>query len=139
MLRGPMKRIARPLSVAPYAAIAAILLAIVPPWHAVAHAALLLVLMAAHAACYQVWQPHAPGRILVNELLTRLWFATYLVLLVGMLDGAIVVAVLAFPLVVSSWLVHRKLVRRGYDAAENVLHLGVVLLLLTALLVTAVP
>src|SRR5688572_22319036 len=99
---GPMQRIARPLAVAPYAAVAAVLLAVVPPWHAVGHAALLLALMAAHATCYQMWQPHAPRRILLNELLTRLWFATYLVLLVGLLDGTLVVAALGFPMSVSS-------------------------------------
>lgn len=134
-----MPRIARPLALAPYAAIAAVLLALLPPWQAVGNAALLLALMAAHATCYRLWQPHAPRRILVNELLTRLWFATYAVLLVGLLDGAVVVAALAFPLAVTSWLLHRSLLRNGYRTAENVLQLGVFLLLLTLVLAVAVP
>lgn len=139
MADGLIQRIARPLAVAPYAAIAAVLLALLPPWQAVGNAALLLAFMAAHAACYQMWQPHEPRRILVNELLTRLWFATYVVLLAGLLDGAMAVAALGFPLALTSWLLHRRLVQDGYRAAENVLHLGVFLLLLTLLLTVAVP
>jgi hypothetical protein len=139
MPRGPMQRIAPVLAVAPYVAIAAVLLALLPPWQAIGNAALLFGLMAAHAACYRLWQPHAPRRILLNELLTRLWFATYLVLLVGLLDGALVVAALGFPMAVSSWAVHRQLLARGYDAAQNVLQLGVFLLLLALILVAAVP
>jgi hypothetical protein len=129
----------RALAVAPYAAIAAVLLALVPPWQAVGNAALLLGFMAAHATCYRLWQPHAPQRILANELLTRLWFATYVVLIAGLLDGAMAVAALAFPLAFTSWLLHRRLVQGGYQAAQNVLQLGVFLLLLTLLLTAAVP
>ncbi|MEK6976154.1 MAG: hypothetical protein AABY18_07415 [Candidatus Thermoplasmatota archaeon] len=140
MATHPIQGIAPALAVAPYAALAIVLHGLPLSWPAaIGNAALLLGLMAAHAWCYSLWQPHAPDRILANELLTRLWFATDVVLLVGLLDGALVVAALAFPLAVSSWLVHRRLVVRGYRVAENLLHLGIVLLLLGTLLVTAVP
>lgn len=139
MVGSLIHQVERPLAVVPYAAIGAVLLALLPPWQAIGNAALLLALMAAHAACYRLWQPHAPRRILVNELLTRLWFATYVVLLGGLLGGSLAVAALAFPVAVSSWLVHRRFVRGGYQAAQNVLQLGVFLLLLGTLLVVAVP
>lgn len=140
MAVNPIQRILPALAVASYIGIALALRGLPLSWAAsIGNAALLFGLLSAHAWCYQRWQPYAPGRILVNELLTRLWFATYVVLLVGLLDGAMVVAVLGFPLAVSSWLVHRRLVRRGYQVAENVLQLGVTLLLLAVVLVVAVP
>lgn len=132
------KGLAAIASTLPYAAIAVVLRQWPLPWlEAIGHASLLLALMAAHAACYRLWQPHAPGRILANELLARLWFATYALLLAGLLDGDLAVLALGFPLAVSSWLVHRRLVARGYGLAQNVLHLGVLLLLLVMLLTAA--
>src|SRR5688572_18014243 len=87
------------------------------PWsHALAHAAVLAALLLAHAMCYERWHPRAPGRILLNELLTRAWFTAFGTLLVGLHgpNGPWFLA-LAAPWAALTWLVHRDQVRKeGY-------------------------
>lgn len=101
------------------------------PWlHAAAHAALLLGLLAAHTGFYARWQPHAPGRILTNEFLARLWFAVYGAIVVGRASpdglGFLLVGV---PWAALTWEVHRQDVRkRGYDAPWNLANWGLFLL-----------
>lgn len=120
----------------PFAALAALLQAWVSTRHAIGHAALLLVLMVAHALCYARWQPRAPRRILVNEWLARAWFVVYAALLVqARSDAGIVMLGLGATWAGVSGVVHTVLVRSGYRAAENVLQLGVFLLGLTWLMV----
>lgn len=101
------------------------------PWlHAAAHAALLMGLLGAHTWCYARWQPHAPRRILANELLARLWFAVAGAVIVGRATpdgmGFLLVGV---PWAALTWEVHRQDVRkRGYDATWNLANWGLFLL-----------
>lgn len=100
------------------------------PWsHAILHSGVLLLLMAAHAWCYRRWQLAAPRRILLNEFLTRLWFATFAVLIVqGHAENGWALSFVAVPWAALTWEVHRQEVRsRGYDVAWNVTNLGLFL------------
>src|SRR5688572_2962407 len=102
------------------------------PWtHAVAHTALLALLVAAHAWCYALWQPHAPNRMLVNEFLTRMWFVLLGLALVGAHgDYGALYLIMAAPWAVASWCTHYLVLRRqgGYRAGGNVAMLGLFLL-----------
>ena len=83
------------------------------PWSdAVLHAAVLLVLLAAHAACYARWSRGAPRRIELNEALTRIWFVVfgYLVVAGHKTTGPLYVA-LALPWALLSFELHRARVR----------------------------
>ena len=120
----------------PFAGLAAILQAWVPRGQAMGHAALLLVLMVAHALCYARWQPRAPRRILVNEWLARLWFVVYAALLVqSRSEAGNVMLALGAAWAVLSGAAHTVLVQRGYRAGENVAQLGIFLFGLTGLMV----
>ena len=97
---------------------------------ALANAALLAAAMLAHAFCYRLWHPFAPGRILANELLARLWFAVYAALVAGWLGLAWQgVAAFGAAWAAATWLAHARLVRHGgYRVAENLALLGTFLL-----------
>lgn len=105
---------------------------------AVGNAVLLFGLMVAHATCYARWQARAPNRMLVNELLARLWFAVYIILVAGLLDGSLAAAALGLPLAFASWQVHRARLNGTYHAVDNVVQLGVYLALLGVILGLAV-
>lgn len=111
------------------------------PWpHAAAHAFLLAGLLGAHTWCYARWRSHAPGRILANELLARLWFAVYGAIVVGRASpdglGFLLVGV---PWAALTWEVHRQDVRkRGYDASWNLANWGLFLMGLVLLEALAV-
>lgn len=101
------------------------------PWlHAAGHAILLATLLSAHTWCYGRWQPAAPRRILINELLARAWFAVYGALIVGRAtDLGLPFLLLALPWAALCWEVHRQDVRkRGYDVAWNLGNWGLFLL-----------
>lgn len=92
------------------------------PWAwAVGNGALLLAAFGAHTWCYARWAPHAPKRMLVNELLARLWFVAYAVVLVGRASAnGWRILLVAVPWALLSWEVHRNDVRRhGYRVAWN--------------------
>lgn len=127
------------IAAAAYVALAGALHAIPLPWPmAVGNAALLAGLMWGHATCYALWQPFAPGRILANELLTRLWFAAYAVLIAGLLGRPIVVVgEFGVGFALGAWALHGRGVRQGYDVAENVAFLGLFLASLAGLLAVA--
>lgn len=123
----------------PFAALAYALLDLpISRLRAVGNAALLFVLMVAHAACYARWQPRAPNRILVNELLARLWFAVYAILIAGLLGGNMLAAALGLPLAFASWQVHRARLNGTYHVVDNVVQLGIYLALLAVVLGLAV-
>ncbi len=137
------------VAVAPFAFLAAAfrLLPLPPfgtapvPWAwAAGNAALLLLAFSAHAWCYARWQPHAPGRMLANELMARLWFAAYGVLVVGRASpNGFRLLWLAVPWAALCWEVHRQDVRRGgYRAIWNLGAWGVYLLGLGLLELVAV-
>lgn len=137
------------VAVAPFAFLAAVfrLLPLPPydagpvPWAwAAGNAALLLAAFTAHTLCYTRWQPHAPARMLANELMARLWLAAYGVLVVGRAgpNGFLLLWV-ALPWAVLCWEVHRQEVRRnGYRVAWNLGAWGVYLLGLGLLELVAV-
>lgn len=139
MQRLPLGRIAR--VGAPYAGLA-VALKQVPdaatnfqpmPWsHAAGHALLLLGLMSAHTACYKRWSLGAPRRIALNELLTRLWFVAFGVLVVMVHPGgpALLFLLAGLAWAALSWLTHLAMTRRhgGYCALPNLAMLGVFLL-----------
>ena len=123
----------------PYVALAVLLQRLLGSWpQATGNTALLAVAMTAHAKCYSLWQPGAPRRILLNEGLTRLWFAAYAVLVaswLGLDEGFVAAAGLAWA--AFTWMLHRSLVRRGYAVDENVAMLGVFLAGLAEVLLLA--
>ena len=102
------------------------------PWrNSIVHSLVLLGLVAAHAWCYALWQPHAPNRILVNEFLTRLWFALLGLLAVGgTTDYGGLFLVMAAAWAVASWCVHYLLLRKqgSYRVGANIAMLGLFLL-----------
>jgi hypothetical protein len=102
------------------------------PWpHAAVHSIILLGLMVAHAACYRLWVPHAPNRMLVNEFLTRSWFVLFGLVLIGMHgDMGPIFLLLAAPWAVASWCTHYLILRRQrcYRVLENIAILGLFLL-----------
>lgn len=111
------------------------------PWlHATGHAALLLGLLSAHTWCYARWQPHAPRRILANELMARAWFAVYGALVVGRAtDAGPAFLLVALPWAGLAWEVHRQDVgKRGYDVPWNLANWGVFLLGLALMELVAV-
>ena len=136
----PMERMpAVAVAVAPFAFLAAVLhLLPLPPYRegpvpwawAAANAGFLLAAFTAHALCYARWQPHAPGRMLANELMARLWFVAYGVLVVGQAGpNGFRLLLLALPWAALCWEVHRQEVRRnGYRVAWNLGAWGVYLL-----------
>lgn len=111
------------------------------PWGvAVAHAALFLVAFTAYVVCYARWQPSAPGRILLNEALARLWFAVYGALIVGLATPlGFHFLLMAVPWAALCWEVHRQEVRKaGYAAGWNLANWGLFLLGLSLLELAAV-
>ena len=102
------------------------------PWrNSIVHSLILLGLVAAHSVCYGLWQPHAPNRILVNEFLTRLWFALLGLLAVGATtDYGGLFLVMAAAWAVASWCVHYLLLRMQgtYRVDANIAMLGLFLL-----------
>lgn len=128
------------LAVAPFATLAGVLKQLPDPWtagaampwsHALGHTALLAVALGAHAACYALWQPHAPNRMLVNEFLTRGWFVLSGLALVGAHGGyGALFLVMAAPWAVASWCTHYLVLRREgvYRADSNAALLGLFLL-----------
>lgn len=134
--RGPHSGIPRPrraaawaLAGVPYVTLAFALHGVTSSWpQALGNAGLLFGLMWAHATCYALWQPYAKGRILLNELLTRLWFALDAVLVAGWLDLDLrLVGTVGLVWAVASWGLHRRLVRTGYVVVDNVALLGLFL------------
>lgn len=124
------------LAALPFAALAAVLRQVpsaasafqpMPWWQAVLHAAVLLGLMAAHAACYARWSRGAPRRIELNEGLTRLWFVAfgYLVVAAHRPTGPLYLA-LALPWAALSFEAHRATVRRrgAYAAVASLANHG---------------
>src|SRR5262249_44292290 len=139
MERLPLLRIVRVAT--PYAGLALVLKQVpdaasrpLPmPWsHAAGNALLLFGLMALHAACYAPWSPGAPRRIAATELLTRLWFAAFGLLVVAAHPLGHAASFLAAGLAWSglSWLTHLAMTRRngGYCALPNTALLGLFLL-----------
>lgn len=102
------------------------------PWgNAVAHTAILLGLLWAHAWCYARWQPHAPNRILVNEFLTRLWFVVFGLVAVGAIgDYGGLYLVMAAAWAVASWCTYYLVFRQqeAYRPGLNTAILGLFLL-----------
>lgn len=133
------RRIAWTMAIAAFAAFAAILMRVpagagadesLPAWKAVANAALLLGLMAAHAWCYAAWTPHAPNRMLVNEFLTRSWFVLFGLLVVSAHgDTGPLYLVMAAAWAVASWCTHYLVLRaqKGYRPVENLAQHGLFL------------
>lgn len=123
----------------PFATLAGILRQLPDPWtdgaampwsHALGHAAVLAAAMGAHAACYALWQPHAPNRMLVNEFLTRMWFVLSGLALVGAHgDYGALFLIMAAPWAVASWCTHYLVLRReaSYRADSNAALLGLFL------------
>ena len=134
---------------APFAFLAAVLrfLPIPPhdaapvPWgFALANAALLLAAFVAHTLCYARWQPHAPGRMLANELMARLWFAAYGAIVVGRASpNGLRFLLLAVPWALLAWEVHRNEVKaNGYRVPWNLAAWGVFLIGMALLEVAAI-
>lgn len=101
------------------------------PWAwAVGNAALLLGAFVAHTLCYARWQPAAPRRMLVNELLARLWFVAFAVIVVGRTtSNGWRLLLVALPWALLCWEVHRNDVQRhGYRVAWNLGAWGLYLL-----------
>lgn len=111
-----------------------------PWWVALANAALLLAAFTAHVACYARWQPAAPGRMLLNEALARLWFAVYGAIVVGRATPlGFAFLLMALPWAALCWEVHRQEVKKaGYDAGWNLANWGLFLLGLSLLELAAV-
>lgn len=146
---GPDSPTALAVAAAPFAFLAAVVrfvplppAAVTPtPWpQALGTAALLLAAFWAHTWCYARWQPHAPRRMLANELMARLWFVAYAVVVVGNASpNGFRLLWLAVPWAVLAWEVHRDDVRKnGYRVAWNLGAWGVYLLGLFLLEVVAV-
>lgn len=111
------------------------------PWEwTVIHAAILAAAFAAHVACYARWQPRAPGRMLLNEALARLWFVTYGILVVGRASPqGLAFLLVGVPWAALAWEVHRQDVRkRGYDPTWNLAAWGLFLLGLTGVELVAI-
>lgn len=101
------------------------------PWLvAVGNAGLLLVAFAAHTFCYARWHPHAPRRIVANELLARLWFAAYGAIVVGRASTlGFAFLLMAVPWALLSWEVHRQEIgKAGYAGSRALPHWGLFLL-----------
>lgn len=127
------------MAILPFGVLAAVLRQL-PMWYnglapqgwawGAANAAVLLALMAWHAASYARWAETSPNRMLVNEFLTRAWLGLFGLVGVGLVgDTGAMYLLMAASWGVASWCVH-YLVLRGqgcYRALENLGMLGVYL------------
>lgn len=124
----------------PYAALAPLLrgtpdplrgFAPMEPLGAAANGLLVAGALCAHSLCYARWHRNDPARITANELLTRLWFVGYGLLVVGGAGGAWdLYATLALGWAAATFLAHLALGSRlgGYPAAANYGLLGAFLI-----------
>ena len=101
------------------------------PWAwAAGTAAVLLAAFVAHTLCYARWQPHAPRRMLANELMARLWFVAFGAIVVGRASpNGLRFLLLAVPWALLAWEVHRNEVKaNGYRVPWNLAAWGVFLI-----------
>lgn len=111
------------------------------PWSwAAANAIVLFVAFVAHTRCYAVWREGGPRRILANELLARLWFVAFGMIVVGRVSpNGLLLALVALPWALLAWEVHRQdVAKRGYSVRWNLGAWGLYLLGLALMELVAV-